>query len=241
MSKYSKFLLELLAIFLAITLAYLVEEWREEQQNREETIKAIELIQFDLKIDTNYFHLRLNRLQKIAEALEPALNGELPEGDVIAFRKVLNGLKANADYAVVTQGIKYLQNNIRLPILKNDTILTALGQYYDLSTGRGNYVLFNQSHFEMTGENYEKIYRFNPHFLNTDTTVSYPAIRKNMNAFLKDPYWLGRINLAYREATRNMPATYHKNIRFIEFILRKIPLELDPNIEYYTIGNLEKE
>ncbi|MEQ8237572.1 MAG: hypothetical protein RIA69_00090 [Cyclobacteriaceae bacterium] len=239
MQNYAKYLFELIAIFLAITLAYIVDEWREKQQNREETVKAIKMIQFDLKIDTNYFHLRLDRLQKVAKALEPAIDGTLPEGDVIAFRKVLNGLKANADYAVVTQGIKHLQNNIKSPTLKNDTLVTALGQYYDLSTGTGNYALFNQSHFRMTEDNYENIYSFNPHFLDSDTAISYPAIRKNMQAFLNDPYWLGRINLAYREASRNMPAVYHKNIRFIEFILTKIPQELDPDIKSYEIGNLE--
>jgi hypothetical protein len=234
MSKYYKYAFELVAIFLAITLSFLVDEWREERQNRQETVKAIKMIQFDITIDTNYYHLRLKRLKRAAAALEPALNGKLTNGDVVAFRRVLNGLKSNADYAPTTQGIKYLRNNIRLPDLKNDTLLTTLGQYYELSDGDGNYAVFNRSHFEMTGKNYEDIFSYNPHFFHNDTTISYPAIRQHMKAFLNDPYWSGRINLAYREASRNMPLVYQKNLKTAEYLLRKIKLELDPEIDNYS-------
>lgn len=237
MSKYSKYFFELIAIFLAITLSFLVEEWREDRQNRKETVKAVKMIQFDITIDTNYYHLRMERINRIAKALEPALEGKLPDGDVVAFRKVLNGLKANADYAPTTQGIKYLRYNIQLPDFKNDTLLTTLGLYYELSTKGGNYAILNRSHFEMTGENYEDIFKFNPHFLHNDTSICNPAIRKHMKDFLSDSYWLGRINLAYREASRTMPMVYEKNLKTAEFLLRKIKLELDSDIENYSANS----
>lgn len=241
MSKNYKYIFELIAIFLAITLSFLVEEWREDRQNRKETVKAIRMIQFDISIDTNYYHLRLQRIKRIAEALKPALDGKLSDGDVIAFRKVLNGLKANADYAPTTQGIKYLRNNIRLPDLKNDTLLTTLGQYYELSEGDGNYAALNRFHFNLTAKNYEDIYSYNPHFLHSDTSIAYPAIRKHMDDFLKDPYWLGRINLTYREASRNMPLVFNKNLNTAEYLLRQIKLELDPKITKYSADAKEGE
>jgi len=235
MKKYAKYLFEFIAIFVAISLSFLVEEWREQKQNREETVKAIKMIRRDLRIDTNYYKLRKERLERFASYLEPALDGELPSGDVESFKKVLSGLKGIADYQVKTQGVNYLRNNIRLPSMKNDTLLTQIGFYHDLSSGMGNYQILMKEQAEISGENYHKIFEFNPHFLNPDTSISHKAIRAHMNAFLKDKYWLGRINLTYREAIRTMPLVYDKNERMAIALLQGIEDELDDSVDKYSV------
>ena len=60
---YAKYLFEVLAIFVGITLSFMVDEWREDKQNREETVKALKMIREDLVQDT----LSYNRILQSTE------------------------------------------------------------------------------------------------------------------------------------------------------------------------------
>lgn len=224
-----KYVIEFLAIFLAISLSYLVEEWREDKQNRAETKNALELI----RMDTNYYKLRINRLLGYADVLEKGIDGKVEDLDEL--KGVLMGLRGNADYEVQKYGINYLRNNIRLPKMKNDTLLIQIGHYYDLSSPTGNYGLFGIEHFKMTSENYYNSFTAFPRYLDQDSSIANQALRDGMDVFMNDPYWQGRVNLAYREASRSMQYVYEKNLRFAEDILRQIELELDENVDSYTV------
>lgn len=51
MKKISKYLIELIVIVVGITLSFMVDEWREERQNREETLKVLSNLKFNLQTD----------------------------------------------------------------------------------------------------------------------------------------------------------------------------------------------
>ena len=53
--KYTKYLFEIIAIFIGITLSLMADEWRDKKQNREETVKALKMIREDLVADTVKF------------------------------------------------------------------------------------------------------------------------------------------------------------------------------------------
>lgn len=222
-----KYFIEFLVIFIGITASFLVDEWREDRQNRAETLKALKLIKFDLRIDTNYYKLRLNRLARNAERLKPGLSDQTDTLTTRDINAILKGLRSNADYQVQNHGYNYLNNNIQFPTLKNDSILTDLGMYNALSSGDGNYRLFSIAHFEMSLENYKNMANIFPKYLNEDTVVVNRSIEKNKDRFLSDPYWKGRIGLMYKEATQYMPEVYNKNLKFAEHILAEIEKELN--------------
>lgn len=233
--KVKKYLFEFLAIFIAITASFLLDEWRETRQNREETKKALEFIRMDIQIDTNYYRLRMSRLERHAKALEKGLNGSISSDKIDDMKLLLRGLRGNADYEIQHYGFNYLSNNIRMPKMKNDTLLISLGLYYDLSSPSGNYGLFGREHFRLASDHYYKMFESFPRFLDKDTTIANNAIREGMNEFLSDPYWQGRVNLMYREADRSMQLVYDKNLKFAEYLLDQIEKELDDDIDmYYT-------
>jgi hypothetical protein len=240
MKKLSQYLFEFIAIFTAITISFLVDEWREARQNREETVKALQIIKFDLQIDTSYFNARLSLLNRYSDYLRKGVYDEIETNDVKAFRQLLVGLRGNVDYQVKTQGIRYLRNNIRLPLLKNDTLLTEVGFYHDLTGDGGNYKIITEEHLSISGANFQDLYSFNPHFSHEDSTIANRTMRRNMAVFLNDPYWQGRINLSYRLNSRTMRSVYEKQLRYAEHILEKIELELDPEIAEYTILQTNK-
>lgn len=233
--NWRKYIYEFLTIFIAVTISFLVDEWREENQNRKETLNALQLIRSDMQIDTNYYHLRLARLDRHAKALEKGMNGDDQHLDIQSFKELLLGLRGNADYIVQKQGINYLTNNIQLPTFKNDTLLTAISMYYELSSPEGNYGMFVNEHFKIASQHYYETFDFNPHFLHPDTIIANAAIRENMDRFLVDPYWIGRINLMHREAARSMPSVFNKNLEFAEFLLQKIENELDEKVVFYPM------
>jgi len=236
--KITRYLFEFITIFVAISLSFLVEEWREERQNRDETKKALEFIKMDMRIDTNYFKLRLGRLERHADALEKGLDGKIPADSITQIKNLLRGLRGNADYHVQQHGIYYLRNNIKMPDLKNDTLLVGIGMYYQLASPQGNYGLFNNEHFQLASEHYYQLFDVFPGYLDADTSVVYETIQKGIDEFLSDPFWHGRIHLMYREANRSMPLVYRKQRDFAEHLLQKIDLELDDkydNIEMYTM------
>lgn len=235
--KITKYLFEFIAIFVAISLSFLVEDWREERQNRNETKKALEFIKMDMRIDTNYFKLRLSRLERHANALGKGLDGEIPADSMTQIKSLLQGLRGNADYHVQQHGIYYLRNNIKMPDLKNDTLLVGIGMYYQLASPQGNYGLFNSEHFQLASQNYYQLFEVFPGYLDADTSVVHDTIQKGMNEFFSDPFWYGRIHLMYREANRSMPLVYRKQRDFAEHLLQKIDQELDDNIEMYTMKN----
>lgn len=233
--KLKKYLFEFLAIFIAITASFLLDEWRETRQHRDETKKALEFIKMDIRIDTNYYKLRMNRLERHAKALEKGLDGSISSANLDDMKSLLTGLRGNADYEIQHYGFNYLSNNIRMPIMKNDTLLISLGLYYDLSSSTGNYGLFGREHFRLASDNYYKMFEAFPRFLDKDTTIANNAIREGMDDFLNDPYWQGRINLMHREADRSMQLVYDKNLKFAEYLLDQIEKELDDDVGmYYT-------
>lgn len=222
-----KYLLEFLVIFIGITASFLVDDWREDNQYRAETIKALKLIKFDLRIDTNYYKLRMNRLKIAAERLRPGLTDEPDTLSTRDIRGILKGLRTNADYQVQSYGYNYLNNNIQFPVLHKDTILTNLGIYNALSSKDGNYRLFSLAHFETSLENYKNLATIFPEYLNEDTLIVNRSIIANKDQFLNDPYWKGRISIMYKEATEYMPAVYNKNLKFAEYILAEIEEEIN--------------
>lgn len=222
-----KHLIEFIVIFIGITASFLVDEWREKKQNREETIKALELIKFDIGVDTNHYKLRLKRLKTASDRLKIGLTNNSDTLNLEEVKLILKGLRMNSDYAIHTYGYNYFTNNINHPQVSNDTVLIMIGGYHSLSSTEGNYGMFNTSNYQMATNNYERIFELFPFYLDSDSTVANASIRDNRKAFFNDKYWQGRISLMYREATQNMPAVYNKNLNFAERILTEVDKELE--------------
>ena len=56
MKKYVKYFIEFIVIVAGITVSFMVDEWREERRNREETVDLLRKIKSNLLVDSNKMH-----------------------------------------------------------------------------------------------------------------------------------------------------------------------------------------
>ena len=219
-----KYLFEFLAIFIGIIAAFGLEEWRDNKNEREETLKALTLIKMDLQRDTSLYNLRLKLIDRNTEYLE--LGSLKEEISVNQFRKLHKGLRAAVEYKVYDYGYNYLKNNIHNPKVNNDSILMSLGYYHALSSPEGNYGRLNMDYWELTGVNYQKLFEVFPNFFSQDTTLANQEILAKKTDFFQDPYWVGRINLTKRDNKDIIKSIFEKNRQFAIDILQLIDKEI---------------
>jgi len=62
LKPYLKYVYEVIAIVVGITISFMVDEWREERQNREELVVALKLINKELISDSTSLVGYLERL-----------------------------------------------------------------------------------------------------------------------------------------------------------------------------------
>ncbi len=218
-----KYIIEFLAVFIGIIAAFGLEEWRENNNNEEETSKALQYIKMDLQRDTSYYNLRLKIIERNIEYLKLAEKGpDISSGE---FKKLHKGLRSAVEYKVHEYGYQYLTNSITHPKVKNDTLLMMIGYYYSLSSPEGNYGRLNNDFWKLTTSTYTKLFNIFPQFFHPDSTISNNEIDKNKAQFFSDPFWLGRINLTKRENQDIILQIFHKNREFAESILKYIDTE----------------
>lgn len=224
--QWAKYFLEFAAVFIGVVAAFGLEEWRDQKQEKEETLKALNLIKLDLERDTSLYHFRLDRIiDRNIEYLKLAEQGE--SISVEDFRKVHKALRSGSEYKVFDYGYNYLRNNIRFPRVKNDSALMWIGYYYTLSSPEGNYGRHNAEYQAFTYKSYKKLFEYFPHFFHQDTVMSNAEIRKNIPRFFDDPYWQARIPITERELSGLIKAIFEKNLHFAEHLLKFIEKELE--------------
>jgi hypothetical protein len=212
---------------------FLVEEYREKQNDIEETRKALGFIYEDLYIDSIYYELRLARINENIRDLEIGVNKT--NLSVEDFRKLHAGLRRAEDYSVRDYGYKYLINNIKNPKVKFDSVLTLITTFHKNSS-EGDYGMFNKLYWEITHENYLKLFEMFPNFFNADTTLANNEIRRNIKSFLADPYWQGRINLTYQECSGIIKPLSESNRYWNNEIMRQLKTEI-PDYKLQQLSN----
>ena len=132
MNKYLRYVFEIVAIVVGITISFIVDEWREDRQSRKETEKVLidihrnleneilmldeELIGFETgmsKLQRVYArNLMFNDLDSVTQYLENATTFQLPNWQI------------NAGYL---KFVSSLQN----PIIEDSTLFGLLSNHYD--------------------------------------------------------------------------------------------------------------
>ncbi|MFY0626162.1 MAG: hypothetical protein JXR07_07705 [Reichenbachiella sp.] len=219
-----KYIFEFIAVFFGIIGGFLVEEFREKQNEIEDTQKALEFIYADLFADSIYYDQKIKRIKKNIEYLELGLNKT--SMSVGNFRKLHAGLRRAEDYFIRDYGVTYLTHNIDNPRVQDESILTLITTFHKTSTESGDYGKFNKLYWEVTNENYVKLFEVFPNFFSSDTTLSNREIRENIEIFLSDPYWIGRINLTYRECSGLIIPVFEANRYWNNEIMRQLRTEI---------------
>jgi hypothetical protein len=219
-----KYLFEFIAIFIGVVAGFAVDDWRERQNEIDETQKALKLIQQDLQRDTMLYNLRIEKI--IKPKIEYLTLGFKEQLSVEEFKKLHKSLRSGSEHKVYSFGYNYLVNNVTYPRVKADSVLKWIGYYYELSGPDGNYGRWNAEYREIVGDNYYKLFEVFPDFYHSDTAVSNTEIRKQLPVFLNDSYWRGRIRLTHREATGILLPIFEKNRAFASDILKMLESEL---------------
>ena len=134
LKPYLKYIYEVLAIVIGITLSFMVDEWREERQNREIENTYLINLRSDLVQDTSFFTLMISRDSQSVN-------------DGIKLRKVLyqnDSVNNPENFIVSTQFIGRLiaveainttfveiQNSGMLKLIKNDSLRRNLIAYHE--------------------------------------------------------------------------------------------------------------
>lgn len=130
MKKYLKYLIELVVIVMGITLSFMVDEWREERQDREETVKVLKMLRSDIVSDTvQYF--------RINNGFEYMINGYKRQANFTELpTSIIDTLLNYYSYSLWlfpentnTTGIKAFEN-LKNRTINNEEIITVLGEYY---------------------------------------------------------------------------------------------------------------
>jgi len=124
LKPYLKYLFEVVAIVVGITLSFMVDEWREDKQNREELVGALKIINKDLASDSSgLFYLR-KRYQEAYEALSEPFTYD--------HRTIISNTIFMRTIEFKTLGFEQL-NKISKVKFNNDSIAVLLSDYYNFN------------------------------------------------------------------------------------------------------------
>lgn len=160
MESKLKYLYEVAAIVVAITLSLLVDEWREKRQQREETAEVLKLIKSDLESDRNALvpfaksHDRKNTYDDFLIAPDLA-------SDSARFWAMIAGINTEAAPERSLTGYSAFVN-LEKVILKNDSLFGLISYYYSNSQVEKyseKYVQSSDRMFEFIEGNFSQFYR----------------------------------------------------------------------------------
>lgn len=230
MDFMKKYLFDFFVIFISISSASYMAKWQTSKLHRFETVKALEAVSQDLKIDTTNYNKIIPKLMELEPILLEAMNGSIEPTEVKKLQGVLTGLRAYHGRGVQKYGYHYLSQNITNPTIYTKGLLHWIGLYHELSSPDGNFGGFNRDYYEITFENHKNLFLVFPNYLHPDSTVAEQAILNGAEAFLSDPYWKARVGLTFRQVTSYNRPVYINNknlaVKIIEMIEREIEGEL---------------
>ncbi|MDH5367177.1 MAG: hypothetical protein OEW67_09340 [Cyclobacteriaceae bacterium] len=129
---YAKYLFEIIAIFIGITLSLIVDEWRENRQNREETVKALKMIRGDLVADTVEYNRSINIYSYFREGYERQYILNKPVSDIDSLLNLYSysyWLNETYDRKSGINAFESLSNRV----IKNPQIGGKLSNYYSFT------------------------------------------------------------------------------------------------------------
>lgn len=127
MKKSFKFVFEVIAIVIGITLSFLVDEWREDRQLREETYKVLRLIQSDLKQDS----MKLANLCELdPKFMKLFLNNPDSANDSLRVLVTTLGIGSPPLVDITKSGYLTLTSK-RSVVMENDSLLSLISSFYN--------------------------------------------------------------------------------------------------------------
>lgn len=131
MKKYLKYLIELIVIVVGITLSFMVDEWREERQNREKVISALKIIQQNLVQDSIQIERHIDSRENEEKGLDLLLDAKGLVDDSV--KHINYKLLVRGSYFFNRKQVGY-ENLVDLELIEfnNIEMLNLLETYYNI-------------------------------------------------------------------------------------------------------------
>jgi hypothetical protein len=137
MKKYLKYLIELIVIVVGITLSFMVDEWREERQKREDVERSLHLMLSNLESDSIQLKLLYDFTVRQEVRLKYLLTNNKPIHDSLLLDMFDASWSIRSQITIQNSGIENL-NNIQGVKFQTKNFQEQLDIYYD------NASLFNE-------------------------------------------------------------------------------------------------
>ena len=225
MKPYLKFLFEVVAIVVGITLSFMVDEWREDRQNREHTLRSLKEIRGDLIEDTNRINHVISYNNSLAEKAvllqkPPQKNLDLKQRQSLyGFGPVVFNIRGSS-YS------RFINNNEE-PVIKNDSIIRMLGSYYHIDWLQSQNLEYRETAFDLNKNHFRTI----PHLYENELTkeqeieqLKFLNDLHNSTTFINDiNFYLNHLNVINR--------IYDSYLQAANNLLEAIDKELNLKIE----------
>jgi hypothetical protein len=133
MKDYRKYLFEFVAIFLAITLSFLVDEIREQNQNDENYVYVLSTILSDLKSDTSEIKYPLKWSRQTVHNIDSILNGRMELEILNSCSKCRYSIMSYSHFNFNTTGFNLLNSGIELSQIENRELVAKILDFYSLN------------------------------------------------------------------------------------------------------------
>ena len=137
-----KIVAEGLIITLSVLFALYVDEWRNERSDRKREIEYLRSLTENLKKDTAIFSVVARELREFQQDYNLILNFSKNNSER-NLSALLNGLSRTTQASLTNTTFELLKANSSLSLIRNDTILNEIIQYY------GETVVFDNCNLEM--------------------------------------------------------------------------------------------
>jgi len=202
MKGWLKYLFEIIAIFIGITGSFLLDEWREDNQNRDETVEVLKLIKSDLQQDT----LQISELLKIKviEKIKVFLDDPDRSSDTLRFWTIMRAL-SNADIPTISNTGYSSFANLQKIILKNDSLFILISSYYNnkkLDNLSVTYMEESKKMVDYIENNFSRLYRIiyyanSPSRFNYENFSKIPGFIKEVNLITDSFFFRNKLSTIY--------------------------------------------
>ena len=129
-----KYVYEVIAIVVGITISFMVDEWREESQNRKETLTLLSSIKEDLTMDTITIQKAIDQFKWARKNYYFASFGR---PSILHYDSAYKYIHYLIDYlstaTLRNNGYDQFKSTLNNPVMENEGILKVLSEYYDES------------------------------------------------------------------------------------------------------------
>lgn len=223
MKPYLKYLIEFVVIVFGITASFMVDEWREERQNREEVRKALHLMLNNLKSDSLLHSDLLQLASNQKDELHYLLLNEGVVKDSLLIDVFFALWTVSGQAGMSSSGLENLYS-IKGVEFTNDGLQEHLDKYYNASTLNHELTDWHLTNQRIDDFKWRKLNRMNELVLIVKDTLM--TFDEKLNMVIRNT----ELNLDLRQ--------YYTNTALLNLASDKYLMVR--NVEYYLIQQLRK-